>query len=72
MTASSPSSVLSVHPSFGRHFTSLDRCDRCSARAKFLAVLASKSELNFCGHHGSQHLDALIASGAEVIELAQA
>lgn len=71
MTSSSPSSVLTIHPSFGRHFTALDRCDRCAGRAKFLIVLPSNLELQFCGHHASAHKDALIAAGAEVIELAQ-
>lgn len=71
MTASSPSSVLTVHPSFGRYFTAQDRCDRCSAQAKFLVVLTSQAELQLCGHHTNKHKDALLAQGAEVIELAQ-
>lgn len=42
-----------------------DRCDRCSAAARFRAVLPA-GELLFCGHHGRAHLDRLLASGAVV------
>jgi len=45
------------HP--GRQLTVADRCDRCSARAKVLAVLHSGGQLFFCGHHASAHLPAL-------------
>ncbi len=31
------------------------RCDRCGARAKIRAVLASGAELHFCGHHARAH-----------------
>lgn len=42
-----------------RRFTAADRCDRCSARAKVLAVLHSGGQLYFCGHHARVHRPAL-------------
>ncbi len=41
-----------------RDMNALDRCDLCGAKAWVRAVLHS-SELLFCAHHGSQHIDAL-------------
>jgi hypothetical protein len=35
--------------------TAADRCDRCGAAAKVLAVLATGGELLFCGHHANEH-----------------
>lgn len=32
-------------------FTAADRCDRCPARATWLAVLRDGGELAFCEHH---------------------
>jgi hypothetical protein len=43
----------------GRRFTAADRCDRCSARARVLAVLHSGGQLYFCGHHAQVHQPAL-------------
>ena len=39
--------------------TAADRCDRCTAQARVLAVLNSGGELLFCGHHGRVHREAL-------------
>lgn len=41
-----------------RELTALDRCDACGARAWVRAVMKT-SELLFCGHHASEHIDAL-------------
>lgn len=41
-----------------RELTALDRCDVCDARAWVRAVMKT-SELLFCAHHGSQHIEAL-------------
>lgn len=32
-------------------FAATDRCDRCPARATWLAVLSDGGELAFCDHH---------------------
>jgi hypothetical protein len=40
-------------------FTTLDRCDRCCAQARVLALLHTGGELFFCGHHGRIHRPAL-------------
>jgi hypothetical protein len=42
-----------------RRFTAADRCDRCSAHARVLAVLHSGGELYFCDHHARVHRPAL-------------
>lgn len=39
--------------------TAADRCDRCGAGAKVLAVLNSGGELLFCGHHARKHREVL-------------
>lgn len=41
-----------------RELSALDRCDVCDARAWVRAVMKT-SELLFCAHHGSAHIDAL-------------
>lgn len=46
-------------------FTAKDRCDRCGAQAKALALLVT-GPLLFCRHHIHEYLPALIAAGAEV------
>jgi hypothetical protein len=46
-------------------FTAKDRCDRCGAQAKTLALFVA-GPLLFCGHHTHEYLAALIAAGAEV------
>lgn len=46
-------------------FTTKDRCDRCGAQARTLALFVS-GPLLFCGHHTHEYLPALIAAGAEV------
>ncbi len=48
-----------------RDMSALDRCDACGARAWVRAVMTS-SELLFCAHHGSKHLDALQAEALYV------
>jgi hypothetical protein len=42
------------------------RCDRCVARAAFVAHLRGGGELLFCGHHHRRHREGLLASGALV------
>jgi len=42
-----------------RPLEAAERCDRCGARAKVRAVLASGGELLFCGHHARAHEDRL-------------
>lgn len=39
--------------------TVADRCDRCGAQAYIRARLADGLQLNFCAHHGREHLDKL-------------
>jgi hypothetical protein len=39
--------------------TATDRCDRCGAAAKVLAVLPTGGELLFCGHHAHEHTPRL-------------
>ncbi|OLF16321.1 DUF7455 domain-containing protein [Actinophytocola xanthii] len=36
-----------------------ERCDRCSAEAKVLALLNTGGELVFCRHHAREHRAAL-------------
>jgi hypothetical protein len=38
-----------------------DRCDRCSAQARAIAVLDAGGELFFCGHHARTYRAALQA-----------
>ena len=52
-------SLPEVFPSAERKdLTALDRCDSCGARAWVRAVLPA-SELLFCAHHASRHIEAL-------------
>ncbi len=44
--------------------TALDRCDSCGAQAYIRATLTSGGQLLFCGHHGRENKDKLIALGA--------
>jgi hypothetical protein len=46
-------------------FTAADRCDRCGAQAKVLALLVA-GPLLFCRHHGVEYYDALTAAGAAI------
>ena len=39
--------------------TAADRCDRCGAQAYVRVRLTSGGELQFCGHHGREHLPKL-------------
>jgi hypothetical protein len=41
-------------------------CDRCIARAAFIAHVPGGGELMFCGHHHRVHAERLRASGALV------
>lgn len=45
-----------------------DRCDRCGARSKVLAVLPSGSTLAFCVHHAKEHEPKLREIGAIVAD----
>ena len=44
--------------------TALDRCDSCGAQAYIRATLSSGGQLLFCGHHGRENKEKLIALGA--------
>ncbi|GAA4797190.1 hypothetical protein GCM10023200_36720 [Actinomycetospora chlora] len=46
--------------------TTPQRCDRCVARAAFVAHVPGGGELLFCGHHHRRHREGLLASGALV------
>lgn len=46
-------------------FTTKDRCDRCGAQAKTLALFVA-GPLLFCGHHTKKYRHALLISGAEI------
>jgi hypothetical protein len=46
-------------------FTAKDRCDRCGAQAKALALL-TEGILLLCGHHGREHKTALEDQGAQM------
>jgi hypothetical protein len=47
--------------------TGQDRCDRCGAQAKVLALLRTGGELLFCGHHAREHRPRLADIGAALI-----
>jgi hypothetical protein len=47
--------------------TNQDRCDRCGAAAKALALLSTGGELLFCGHHAREHRPRLGDIGAALI-----
>jgi hypothetical protein len=40
-------------------FSGAERCDRCSARARVLALLHSGRQPLFCGHHAAAHRSSL-------------
>lgn len=46
-------------------FTAKDRCDRCGAQAKTLALFVA-GPLLFCGHHTKKYLAGLAAAGAQI------
>jgi hypothetical protein len=47
--------------------TPQDRCDRCGAEAKVLAMLRTGGELLLCGHHVREHRSRLTDIGAALI-----
>jgi hypothetical protein len=57
------SAQLVVQPVLSRQ----DRCDRCGAQAKVLALLRTGGELLFCGHHAREHRPGLGDIGAALI-----
>lgn len=42
------------------NLTAQDRCDRCGARAAYVATKPGLADLMFCGHHYRAHKDKLI------------
>ena len=48
-------------------FTAKDRCDKCGAQAKVLALFTN-GILIFCKHHGKQYEAALRQQGAYIEE----
>jgi hypothetical protein len=51
--------TISLAPTASSLLTAADRCDRCGAAARVLAVLNNGGELLFCGHHGREHRSGL-------------
>ncbi|HEV7827131.1 MAG TPA: hypothetical protein VGP02_19745 [Mycobacteriales bacterium] len=49
-----------------RTLTLGDRCDRCGAQAFVQATMPSGLELQFCGHHFTEHEPILGTQGATV------
>jgi hypothetical protein len=47
--------------------TALDRCDKCDAAAMVRATLLT-GELYFCGHHGRELSNKLVASSVVVYD----
>ena len=45
-------------------FTAADRCDGCSARARYLVVLSTNKAIQLCGHHATKNKAALEQQGA--------
>lgn len=52
-------------PEATRLFTTKDRCDRCGAQAKTLALFVA-GPLLFCGHHTKAYMHALAYAGAQI------
>jgi hypothetical protein len=52
-------------------FTAQDRCDGCSAQAKYLIVLSTGGTLQLCGHHTRRNTEALDKLGALILEPAE-
>ncbi len=48
-----------------RELTAADRCDSCGAQA-WVRALMGTTELLFCAHHGSRHIDALTLAATYV------
>jgi hypothetical protein len=46
--------------------TTVDRCDRCGARAYVRVLLPNALELLFCAHHNRQYASALTKIAAEI------
>ena len=46
-------------------FTALDRCDRCGAQAKTMALFVA-GPLLFCGHHAKKYMLALAHAGVPI------
>ena len=58
------SDMTGIHA--GPQQTAPETCDRCVARAAFLAHVPGGGELMFCGHHYRVHHERLGSSGALV------
>lgn len=48
--------------------TKQDRCDACSAEARYIVVLQSGGDLILCGHHTDKHREALEARGGIILD----
>lgn len=48
--------------------TALDRCDRCGAQARIVAMMPAGSELLFCVHHFNEFGPGLEKSGAQIYD----
>lgn len=46
-------------------FSAKDRCDRCGAQAKTMALFVT-GPLLFCGHHTKAYMNELLACAAEI------
>ena len=51
-----------------------ETCDQCgpAVKARFVVTLPAGNVLAYCGHHATEHRDALQAHGAFIYELAMA
>ncbi|WP_422653113.1 DUF7455 domain-containing protein [Actinomycetospora sp.] len=50
----------------GPQQTTPETCDRCIARAAFIAIFPAGGELLFCGHHLRIHRERLLSHGSLV------
>jgi hypothetical protein len=50
-----------------RELQAVDRCDRCGARSCVALQLKSGAELQFCGHHYTEHAAKLTLQGALIV-----
>ena len=62
--------TLSLQPetSMAPVLNAADRCDKCGAKAWLRATMPSGFQLFFCAHHATQNLDALMLSGASILD----
>jgi len=57
-----------LSPTEHEALTAFDRCDRCGAQGRVRVVLASGSDLIFCGHHAREYETKLRDVGQIVVD----